>query len=98
MITWSPRGDRRRHACVEYIAAESCDWETAWRWEDAVFAAVERLEEFPLSGRVVPEFGRRDIREVICGDYRIIYRVKRKQPEVISVRHGHFPIHSLRSL
>ena len=98
MIDWSSRGDSRRRACVEYIAQESCDWETAWRWEDAVFAAVEALEDFPLSGRIVPEFGRDDIREVFHGDYRIIYRVRRGQVEILSVRHGHFLLRSVRSL
>ena len=98
MTDWSSRGDSRRRACVEYIARESCDWETAWRWEDAVFAAVEALEDFPLSGRIVPEFGRDDIREVFHGDYRIIYRVRRGQVEILSVRHGHFLLRSVRSL
>ena len=39
-------------------------------------AAVRRLCEYPLSGRVVPELNNRaTIREVIAGAYRIVYRV-----------------------
>ena len=49
-------------------------------------------------GSVVREFGRADIRQVLLGDYRIIYRVKRNIPEIISIRHGHFLIRSTRSL
>ncbi|MFC1660192.1 type II toxin-antitoxin system RelE/ParE family toxin [Gemmatimonadota bacterium] len=42
---------------------------------ERLFDATERLETFPLSGRVVPELGREDIREIIVGEYRIVYRV-----------------------
>lgn len=41
-----------------------------------VFEAVDRLELFPESGRVVPELNRKEIREVIIGNYRIIYRIR----------------------
>lgn len=98
MIRWSKRGRLRRTQCVQYIAQESGDWPTAWKWEDDVFEAVSHLEEFPLSGSVVREFGRTDIRQVLLGDYRIIYRVKNNIPEIISVRHGHKLIRSIHSL
>jgi plasmid stabilization system protein ParE len=38
------------------------------------FDAVDRLADFPLSGRVVPEVGRMEIREVFVYSYRIIFR------------------------
>ena len=98
MIRWSKRGSLRRMQCVRYIAEKSGDWPTAWKWEDDVFGAVAHLEEFPLSGSVVREFGRADIRQVLLGDYRIIYRVKNNIPEIISIRHGHYLIRSTRSL
>lgn len=98
MIHWSPRGKKRLLDCARYIAVESQDRATTLNWLEDAYATVEPLEDFPLSGRVVPEFGREDIREVFHGDYRIIYRVKRKQVEIISVRHGHFLLRSLHSL
>lgn len=98
MIRWSKRGRLRRMQCVQYIAHESGDWTTAWKWEDDVFEAVSHLEDFPLSGSVVREFGPDDIRQVLLGDYRIIYRVKNNIPEIISVRHGHKLIRSIHSL
>ena len=98
MIRWSKRGSLRRTQCVKYIAQESGDWLTAWKWEDDVFEAVSHLDDFPLAGNVVREFGRTDIRQVLLGDYRIIYRVKHNTPEIISIRHGHFLIRSRHSL
>lgn len=49
-----------------------------------------RLERFPDSGRLVPEFPASGLREIIEGNYRVIYRVA-MQPdrvEIITVRHG----------
>lgn len=50
-----------------------------------VVAAVERLEEFPDSGRIVPELGLQHIREVIVGPYRVVYRRKSAEVEIATV-------------
>ena len=98
MIRWSPRGKKRLLDCARYIAVQSQDRATVLRWIDKVYAAVESVETFPRSGGIVREIGRDDIREVLHGDYRIIYRIRRNSVEVISVRYGHFLIQSIRSL
>lgn len=98
MIRWSPRAKARLLGCMRYIADESQDWPTVINWRDSVYAAVEHLPEFPESGSIVRELNRSDIRQVIVGDYRVIYRVKRRTPEVLSVRHCRFLIQSIRSL
>ena len=98
MIKWSKRGIRRRVQCVRYIAKESQDWFTAWRWEDDVFATTAQLNDFPESGSIVRELNRNDIRQVLVGDYRVIYRVKRRNVEILTVRHTAFLIKSLCSL
>lgn len=41
---------------------------------ERLFDATQRLEDFPQSGRVVPELRRDDVREIILGEYRIVYR------------------------
>ncbi len=46
-----------------------------------------QIAEFPLSGRVVPEYNMEQIREVIEGYYRIIYYIKPDQIDVIAVIH-----------
>ena len=38
-------------------------------------------------GRVIPEAGARDTRELICGAYRVFYRI-RESVEVLTVRHS----------
>ena len=39
-------------------------------------------------GRQVPEVGHHDIRELLYNDYRIIYRPKPKQVDILAVVHG----------
>jgi plasmid stabilization system protein ParE len=42
----------------------------------------------PLSGRKVPEYDSEVIRELIEQPYRIIYRIKHDQMDVLAVIHG----------
>lgn len=53
-----------------------------------VFASVTRLEDFPLYGRIVPEFDVTDLREIIIGEFRVIYQLQSDDVHVIAVRHG----------
>jgi toxin ParE1/3/4 len=54
-----------------------------------IFQAVERLEIFPLSGRIVPDVGDGNIREIFLGNYRIVYRVLSETiVQVLTVYHG----------
>jgi plasmid stabilization system protein ParE len=50
--------------------------------------SVERLAQFPNSGRVVPEFQDPGLREVLWRNYRVVYRNSRGRIEVVTVFHG----------
>jgi toxin ParE1/3/4 len=53
------------------------------------FKKTEILEEHPLAGRIVPETGIKSIRELIEGNYRIIYKIVSKESiHVITVHHS----------
>lgn len=84
-VEWSPLALERVEDIAQYIAQDDPD--AAVRWVVELFDAVERLAEFPQSGRVVPEVGIRRIREVIFGAYRVIYTVRDKV-EILTVRRG----------
>lgn len=85
-IIWSPLAINRTSEIAKYIAQDSAA--TAANWIDAVFTKVEQLESFPESGRIVPEINTQKIRELIYGNYRIIYRIEEKQISILTVRHG----------
>ena len=83
---WSPLAVARVAEAADFIAADRP--EAAARWADSVFEAVKRLERFPLSGSMVPELRREDVRELIHGEYRIIYRIDGERVLILTVRHG----------
>ena len=71
---------------VQYISRDSKVY--AERFATRVVEATRRLENFPYSGRLVPEFNEENIRELIYGSYRIIYVVRGKICYVTAVVHG----------
>jgi len=62
----------------------------AEQFGNTIIEKAERLNEFPLFGRVVPEFKIESIREIIHRPYRIVYRVKtdHKVIEILRVWHA----------
>jgi len=84
-VVWTDPALERVAEVAVYIAQDDPD--VADRWTLELFDAVERLADFPESGRMVPELGARDVRELIFGAYRVFYRVG-SAVEVLSVRHG----------
>ena len=38
-------------------------------------------------GRTVPEINRKEIREIIFGNYRIIYRIEEMNIAILTIRH-----------
>jgi addiction module RelE/StbE family toxin len=85
-IIWSPLSLDKITDISEYIALDNIT--AAEKWIDAIFSTVSRLSKFPKSGRIVPEFPERNLREIIFGNYRIIYRIKDNQIQILTIRHG----------
>ena len=55
---------------------------------DKITRRSEQIADHPLSGQKVPEYESQDIRELIEKPYRIIYRIKKDQIDVVAVIHG----------
>ena len=85
-IVWSPLAVDRVSEIAGYIAQDNPV--AAESWINTVFRKVEDLKAFPESGRIVPETDNKTIRELIYGNYRIIYRLEEKRLSVLTVRHG----------
>ena len=85
-IRWSVAAELDLHDIEAYIARDSPVY--AIRLVDNIVEAVERLELLPRSGRIVPEFNRSDLREVIYGSYRIVYLASAQTVTILRVVHG----------
>jgi len=50
-----------------------------------ILAQIERLADFPESGRIVPEFGIANLREIINSPFRIVYRFDGNSVRVVRI-------------
>jgi toxin ParE1/3/4 len=55
---------------------------------DRIVESTGKLERIPELGRVVPEFARTDIRELIFNGYRIVYLLRNDTVTILRVVHG----------
>lgn len=73
-VIWTEAAIEDLRLIHEYISKDSRFY--AERFIQKIITRVNQLENFPKSGRVVPEFNSEIIRELIEGNYRIVYNIK----------------------
>ena len=70
----------------EHISRDSKFY--ADRFIDKLISRVDQLEKYPESGRMVPEFQNETIRELIEGNYRIVYKINPDHIGIVRVHHS----------
>jgi plasmid stabilization system protein ParE len=83
---------------IEFAESALCDLEDIIAWYAGlyvpevgerlvreIFIRTEQLAEFPESGRMVPEFEVKIIRELIHPPFRIVYRIDLAQIHIVRV-------------
>lgn len=92
-VGWSRESLDDLDAIYQYIAQDSSVY--AQRTLDRIVARAEQIARHPRSGRKTPEMNRPQIREVIEGNYRIVYHIDRQDIKILTVLHGarRFPEH-----
>ena len=85
-IIWSPLALDRTSEIAEYISQDNPA--AAKKWVDNIFKKVGLLQFSPEIGRIVPEIERKEIRELIFGNYRIIYRLEKTNISILTIRHS----------
>ncbi|MHC5935838.1 type II toxin-antitoxin system RelE/ParE family toxin [Nostoc sp.] len=85
-VSWTSQALNDLEAIGDFIARDAPSF--AQVFVNRVFQSVERLELFPRSGRVVPEIAQEDIREIIFGNYRIVYIVSNDEVNILTVFHS----------
>lgn len=96
-VVWSDEALADLTEIHDYIARRSPRY--AAIVVDRLLGALERIAEYPQSGRQVPELEQPAVREVIHAAYRIVYELREERAEVITVFRASrlFP-HDLRRL
>ena len=86
-IIWT----RKSITCLQerkgYISRDSED--NAIKFIGKIFTLAESLDKNPERGRVVPEFSKPNIREIIYKGYRIVYKYEKKSITILTVFEGH---------
>lgn len=85
-VRWTDNAIDHLTNIYEYIALNSPMY--AKQMVDRITRRSEQITYQSLSGRKVPEYDAEDIRELIERPYRIIYRIKESQIDVLAVIHG----------
>jgi len=75
-IVWTNQALLKLNKLVDYIARDDVD--TAEKWALEVIKKTDQLIEQPESGRIVPEYNEPNLRELIFGNYRVIYRIRKE--------------------
>ncbi len=84
-IKWSPLSVQRLTSIINYISEDKPI--AAEKLSDTIFKLVERLKEFPNSGRIVPELDNSKYREILVKNYRVIYSVVEDVIYILTIRH-----------
>ena len=84
-VIFTDRFLTRVEECTDYIALD--DIPTAIKWAEGVFTHCEQLIAQPESGRMVPEFNRAEIKELIHGNYRLVYELKSSRIDMLTIWH-----------
>ena len=86
-IKWTRRALKDIDGIAEFIALDSYHY--AKIQVNRFFDKVNILKNHPHIGRVVPEKNDSDLREIILGNYRIIYKIiSSKRIDIITIHHS----------
>ena len=87
-LVWSPAARDDLHDIVVFIARDNPDRAMSFGYQ--LISDIDRLQEFPELGRIVPEHRTDNLREIILRPYRIVYRINHasKLCEIARVWHS----------
>ena len=84
-LHWTPEARAQLRAIEAYIAQDSST--AAKRTIGRIVLCCQQAAELPNSGRQVPEFQRPDLRELLERPYRILYRIREAQVDIVTIWH-----------
>lgn len=85
-VKWTLQAADDLESITDFIAKDSHHYARLFAID--VLESVDLLITFPKSGRIVPELKDSAVREIILGNYRVIYRFKNQIVEILTIYHG----------
>jgi toxin ParE1/3/4 len=85
-LRWTVQAAEDLAAIKDFIGRDSPTY--ARQVVERLYESAGRLVVFPDIGRIVPERGQPNIREILRAPYRIIYRREAELVEVLTIHHA----------
>jgi toxin ParE1/3/4 len=85
-IIWSELALEDLSSIYAFISIDSSFYDG--RLIDRIIERTDQLIDFPNSVRIVPEFNIETLKELIEGNYRIVYDTANGQVEIVRVHHA----------
>ncbi len=85
-VIWSYEAASDLDAVAEYIARDSVFY--AASFVEEILTASRSLDMFVERGRIVPEIGNQNIREIFVKGYRMIYHIEVSRIVILGLIHG----------
>jgi plasmid stabilization system protein ParE len=85
-VKFTPSAKTQFLSALSYIRKDKPS--VAINFRDRAEKILRRLEDFPESGRIIPEFPEFPYREVIISPYRFFYKIKEDVVWIVAVWHG----------
>ena len=85
-IQFTPTAKKQFLSALSYIRRDKPS--AAVNFRNRAETILRRLEDFPESGRIIPEFPDLSYREVIISPYRFFYKIKADSIWVVAVWHS----------
>ena len=85
-VQWTVTAQKHPATIREYVAIFSESRAAALVIQ--ISNAVDMLESYPHLGRVIFDEDQSGLRELIVGNYRVVYRLTGGVPELLAVLHG----------
>jgi len=84
-VYWTNTAEKHLDCIYNYIVQDSIEY--AQQMVNRITRRTQQIAVFPMSGRSVPEYESKKIREVIELPYRVIYLIKSNRIDILAVIH-----------
>ena len=83
-VKWSDIALQRIYEIADFIAKDAP--QAAAKWIETLFEQEKNLRQLPFIGRMVPEVKKENVREILIGNYRLIYKIVEKEIWILTVK------------
>jgi addiction module RelE/StbE family toxin len=86
-LVWTEISTKDLKEIYDYIAENSISYASIT--VNKIYYKAQKIPENPNLGRIIPEINLKTIREIISGNYRIIYKIKNEeQVDILRIYHS----------